>query len=47
MRGSPATGRTALMAIEFRPVTDGEIRDYLRVLPYVNGLPQEEPRPSA
>ena len=35
------------MAIEFRPVTESEIRDYLRVLPYVNGLPQEEPRPSA
>jgi predicted acetyltransferase len=35
------------MAIEIRPVTPAETREYLRVLPYVNGLPQEEPEPSA
>ena len=35
------------MAIEIRPVTPAETREYLRVLPYVNGLPQEEPQPSA
>jgi predicted acetyltransferase len=35
------------MAIEIRPVTRAETKEYLRVLPYVNGLPQEEPEPSA
>jgi len=35
------------MAIEIRPVTPAETKDYLRVLPYVNGFPQEEPEPSA
>jgi predicted acetyltransferase len=35
------------MAIEIRPVTPGEAAEYLRVLPYVNGFPQEEPEPSA
>lgn len=33
--------------IEVRPVTSGEADEYLRVLPYVNGFPQEEPEPSA
>lgn len=33
--------------IEIRPVTHAETREYLSVLPYVNGLPQEEPEPSA
>ncbi|GAB2684735.1 GNAT family N-acetyltransferase [Kribbella swartbergensis] len=35
------------MAIEIRPVTRAETKEYLRVLPFVNGLPQEEPEPSA
>ncbi|MEV4265880.1 GNAT family N-acetyltransferase [Kribbella sp. NPDC049584] len=35
------------MAIEIRPVTPAETQEYLRVLPYVNGFPQEEPEPSA
>jgi predicted acetyltransferase len=35
------------MAIEIRPVTAAETVEYLRVLPYVNGFPQEEPEPSA
>jgi predicted acetyltransferase len=35
------------MTIEIRPVTHAEAKDYLRVLPWVNGLPQEEPEPSA
>jgi predicted acetyltransferase len=35
------------MAIEIRPVTQAETTEYLRVLPYVNGFPQEEPEPSA
>ncbi|WP_427890442.1 GNAT family N-acetyltransferase [Kribbella sp. GL6] len=35
------------MTIEIRPVTPAEVVDYLRVLPYVNGFPQEEPEPSA
>ncbi|MEV6271449.1 GNAT family N-acetyltransferase [Kribbella sp. NPDC051936] len=35
------------MAIEIRPVTAAETKEYLRVLPYVNGFPQEEPEPSA
>lgn len=35
------------MAIDVRPVTSAEAGEYLRVLPYVNGFPQEEPEPSA
>ncbi|TCC31131.1 GNAT family N-acetyltransferase [Kribbella sindirgiensis] len=35
------------MAIEIRPVSQAETKEYLRVLPYVNGFPQEEPEPSA
>ena len=35
------------MAIEIRPVTQAETKEYLRVLPSVNGFPQEEPEPSA
>lgn len=35
------------MAIEIRPITAAETKEYLRVLPYVNGFPQEEPEPSA
>jgi predicted acetyltransferase len=36
------------MTIEIRPpVGPVELRVYLRVLPYVNGFPQEEPEPSA
>jgi predicted acetyltransferase len=35
------------MAIEIRPVTRAETKEYLRVLPFMNGLPQEEPEPSA
>jgi predicted acetyltransferase len=35
------------MATEIRPVTPDEATEYLRVLPYVNGFPQEEPEPSA
>ncbi|HZX08355.1 GNAT family N-acetyltransferase [Kribbella sp.] len=35
------------MTIEIRPVTPAETPEYLRVLPYVNGFPQEEPEPSA
>jgi predicted acetyltransferase len=35
------------MGTEIRPVTSEEAADYLRVLPYVNGFPQEEPEPSA
>ncbi|WP_329002017.1 GNAT family N-acetyltransferase [Kribbella sp. NBC_00709] len=35
------------MAIEIRPITAAESEEYLRVLPYVNGFPQEEPEPSA
>jgi predicted acetyltransferase len=35
------------MAIDIRPVTQAEAKEYLRVLPYVNGFPQEEPEPSA
>ncbi|MGW5195618.1 GNAT family N-acetyltransferase [Kribbella sp. NPDC004138] len=35
------------MAIEIRPVRAAETKEYLRVLPYVNGFPQEEPEPSA
>ncbi|MFK4088834.1 GNAT family N-acetyltransferase [Kribbella sp. NPDC020789] len=35
------------MTIEIRPITRAEATDYLRVLPYVNGFPQEEPEPSA
>ncbi|MET9275664.1 GNAT family N-acetyltransferase [Kribbella sp. NPDC003557] len=35
------------MAIEIRPITPAEATEYLRVLPYVNGFPQEEPEPSA
>jgi len=35
------------MAIEIRPVTAAETKEYLRVLPYANGFPQEEPEPSA
>jgi len=35
------------MSIEIRPVTAAETMEYLRVLPYVNGFPQEEPEPSA
>lgn len=35
------------MSTEIRPVTSGETMDYLRVLPFVNGLPQEEPEPAA
>jgi predicted acetyltransferase len=35
------------MAIEIRPITSAESAEYLRVLPYVNGFPQEEPEPSA
>ncbi|MFF1822531.1 GNAT family N-acetyltransferase [Kribbella sp. NPDC058245] len=35
------------MTIEIRPVTRAEAKDYLRVLPWVNGFPQEEPEPSA
>ncbi|MFI7065629.1 GNAT family N-acetyltransferase [Kribbella sp. NPDC050124] len=35
------------MAIEIRPVTRAETKEYLRALPFVSGLPQEEPEPSA
>src|SRR3954469_13212245 len=35
------------MTIEIRPITRAEAKEYLRVLPYVNGFPQEEPEPSA
>ncbi|WP_350274266.1 GNAT family N-acetyltransferase [Kribbella sp. HUAS MG21] len=35
------------MAIEIRPIKQAETMDYLRVLPWANGLPQEEPEPSA
>lgn len=35
------------MTTEIRPVTPAEAGEYLRVLPYVNGFPQEEPEPSA
>ncbi|GAA1616497.1 MULTISPECIES: GNAT family N-acetyltransferase [Kribbella] len=35
------------MTTEIRPVTPAEASDYFRVLPYVNGFPQEEPEPSA
>ncbi|WP_432879357.1 GNAT family N-acetyltransferase [Kribbella sp. CA-245084] len=35
------------MAIDIRPITAAETQEYLRVLPYVNGFPQEEPEPSA
>lgn len=35
------------MAIEIRPITAAEASEYVRVLPYVNGFPQEEPEPSA
>lgn len=35
------------MTTEIRPVTPAEAVEYLRVLPYVNGFPQEEPEPSA
>ncbi|MFD7160871.1 GNAT family N-acetyltransferase [Kribbella sp. NPDC059898] len=35
------------MTIEVRPITADEATEYLRVLPYVNGFPQEEPEPSA
>ncbi|MGW7684429.1 GNAT family N-acetyltransferase [Kribbella sp. NPDC054772] len=35
------------MAIDIRPVTAAETKEYLRVLPFVNGFPQEEPEPSA
>jgi predicted acetyltransferase len=35
------------MAIEIRPITAAETKEYLHVLPYVNGFPQEEPEPSA
>ncbi|MGZ0152157.1 GNAT family N-acetyltransferase [Kribbella sp. WER1] len=35
------------MTIEIRPITPAEAVEYLRVLPYVNGFPQEEPEPSA
>ncbi|GAA2834264.1 GNAT family N-acetyltransferase [Kribbella solani] len=33
--------------VEVRPITADEAKEYLRVLPYVNGFPQEEPEPSA
>lgn len=35
------------MATEIRPVTRAETTEYLSVLPFVNGLPQEEPEPAA
>ncbi|MGW6283001.1 GNAT family N-acetyltransferase [Kribbella sp. NPDC055071] len=35
------------MVVEIRPITFAESAEYLSVLPYVNGLPQEEPEPSA
>ncbi|MEU4195584.1 GNAT family N-acetyltransferase [Kribbella sp. NPDC026611] len=35
------------MTIEIRPITPAEAKEYLRVLPYANGFPQEEPEPSA
>ncbi|MET7283259.1 GNAT family N-acetyltransferase [Kribbella sp. NPDC005582] len=35
------------MTIEIRPITRAEATEYLQVLPYVNGFPQEEPEPSA
>ncbi|GAA1529815.1 GNAT family N-acetyltransferase [Dactylosporangium maewongense] len=35
------------MTIEIRPVTRDEAPAYLRVLPYVNGLPHWEPAPAA
>ncbi len=35
------------MTIEIRPVTRAETEEYLRVLPFVNGLPQEEPEAAA
>ncbi|MEV0431174.1 GNAT family N-acetyltransferase [Micromonospora sp. NPDC050495] len=34
------------MKIEIRPVERSEVVDYLKVLPYVNGLPNWEPAPS-
>ncbi|MFZ0386987.1 MAG: GNAT family N-acetyltransferase [Solirubrobacteraceae bacterium] len=33
--------------VEIRPVTAGEAVEYLRVMPYYNGMPQWEPAPSA
>jgi predicted acetyltransferase len=36
-----------MQIIEVRPITQAESLEYLRVLPYVNGFPQEEPEPSA
>lgn len=35
------------MTIEIRPITRAEAKDYLQVMPWANGLPQEEPEPSA
>ncbi|MFC7620300.1 GNAT family N-acetyltransferase [Microlunatus sp. GCM10028923] len=35
------------MAIEVRPIEPGEAVDYLKVLPYANGLPHWEPVPAA
>lgn len=35
------------MAIEVRPIRPGEAVDYLKVLPYANGLPHWEPAPAA
>lgn len=35
------------MATEVRPITRDEAADYLRVLPFVNGLPMWEPFPAA
>jgi predicted acetyltransferase len=33
--------------VEIRPITAGEALEYMRVMPYYNGLPQWEPAPSA
>ena len=35
------------MPIEIRPVTRAEVVEYLRVLPFANGLPWWEPAPAA
>ncbi|GAA3453996.1 GNAT family N-acetyltransferase [Dactylosporangium matsuzakiense] len=35
------------MTIEIRPIERAEVRAYLQVLPYVNGLPHWEPAPAA
>ncbi|GAA1692498.1 hypothetical protein GCM10009745_42380 [Kribbella yunnanensis] len=35
------------MTIEIRPITQGEAVEYMRVMPWVSGFPQEEPEPVA